>query len=75
MGKVKIAQTLARAALDLGATTVGWMLREDPTPKPRPNDDAHPARQLKCQRQQGCQMKKPEPDGDKLLRSLHFLVG
>ncbi len=36
MGKVKIAQTLARAGLHLGATTVGRMLREDATPKPRP---------------------------------------
>ncbi len=35
MGKIKIAQTLARAGLRLGATTVGRMLREDATPKPR----------------------------------------
>jgi len=40
MGKVKIAQTLARAGLHLDATTVGRMLRKDATPKPRPNDDA-----------------------------------
>jgi transposase InsO family protein len=32
MGKVKIAQTLARAGLHLGATTVGRMLRETPWP-------------------------------------------
>ena len=32
MGKVKIAQTLARAGLHLGATTVGRMLREKPRP-------------------------------------------
>ena len=30
MGKVKIAQTLARAGLHLGATTVGRMLKEQP---------------------------------------------
>jgi putative transposase len=36
MGKVKIAQTLARAGLHLGATTVGRMLREDAAPQPRP---------------------------------------
>ncbi len=40
MGKVKIAQTLARAGLHLGATTVGRMLREDAAPKPRPKGNA-----------------------------------
>lgn len=30
MGKVKIALTLARAGLDLGSTTVGRMLKEQP---------------------------------------------
>ena len=39
MGKVKIAQTLARAGLHLGATTVGRMLREDAPPKPRPSSN------------------------------------
>jgi Integrase core domain/Helix-turn-helix domain len=34
MGKVKIAQTLARAGLHLGATTVGRMLKESPRPTP-----------------------------------------
>jgi transposase InsO family protein len=34
MGKVKIAQTLARAGLHLGATTVGRMLKEHPRPAP-----------------------------------------
>ena len=34
MGKVKIAQTLARAGLHLGATTVGRMLDEYPRPAP-----------------------------------------
>jgi putative transposase len=34
MGKVKIAQTLARAGLHLGATTVGRMLKESPGPAP-----------------------------------------
>ena len=32
MGKVKIAQTLARAGLHLGATTVGRILKETPPP-------------------------------------------
>ena len=36
MGKVKIAQTLARAGLHLGSTTVGRMLREKPCRKPSP---------------------------------------
>ncbi len=40
MGKVKIAQTLSRAGLHLGATTVGRMLREDAAPKPRPKVNA-----------------------------------
>ena len=34
LGKVKIAQILARAGLHLGATTVGRILKEEPTPKP-----------------------------------------
>ena len=34
MGKVKIAQTLARAGLHLGATTVGRMLKEKPRHEP-----------------------------------------
>lgn len=34
MGKVKIAQTLARAGLHLGATTVGRILKEKPRPRP-----------------------------------------
>ena len=32
MGKVRIAQTLARAGLHLGATTVGRILKEEPLP-------------------------------------------
>jgi transposase InsO family protein len=40
MGKVKIAQTLARAGLHLGATTVGRMLKESPTPPLKEADDA-----------------------------------
>lgn len=44
LGKVKIAQTLARAGLHLGATTVGRMLKEKPqhaTPAagPEPADE------------------------------------
>ncbi len=35
MGKFKIAQTLCRAGLHLGATTVGRILKESPHPKPR----------------------------------------
>jgi len=35
MGKVKIAQTLCRAGLHLGATTVGRILKESPAPKPK----------------------------------------
>jgi transposase InsO family protein len=34
LGKVKIAQILARAGLHLGQTTVGRILKEKPTPKP-----------------------------------------
>ncbi len=36
MGKVKIAQTLARAGLHVGATTVGRMLKDKPAPTPKP---------------------------------------
>jgi len=38
MGKVKIAQTLCRAGLHLGPTTVGRMLKEDHTSKPNGDD-------------------------------------
>jgi transposase InsO family protein len=38
MGKVKIAQTLARAGLHLGATTVGRILKEQPAPIPEPTE-------------------------------------
>ena len=34
MGKVKIAETLCRAGLHLGVTTVGRILKEDPQPDP-----------------------------------------
>jgi hypothetical protein len=40
MGKVKIAQTLARAGLHVAATTVGRMLKEDAAPKPQPEKNA-----------------------------------
>ena len=36
MGKSKIAQTLARAGLHLGTTTVARMLKEKPCPEPSP---------------------------------------
>jgi transposase InsO family protein len=39
MGKVKIAETLARAGLHLAATTVGRMIKESPR-RPTPADDA-----------------------------------
>ncbi len=41
MGKVKIAQVLARAGLHLGATTVGRILKEPPAW--RPKSDSHEA--------------------------------
>ena len=34
MGKVKITETLCRAGLHLGVTTVGRILKEDPRPDP-----------------------------------------
>jgi hypothetical protein len=40
MGKVKIAQTLARAGLSLGPTTVGRILKEPPRPRPTKADAA-----------------------------------
>jgi hypothetical protein len=39
MGKVKIAETLARAGLHLGATTVRRTLKEKPLPTPSENDN------------------------------------
>jgi hypothetical protein len=44
MGKVKIAQTLARAGLHLGSTTVGRMLKEPPKPpaEKEPTQDTKP---------------------------------
>ena len=36
LGKVKIAQTLARAGIHLGPSTVWWILNEKPRVKPRP---------------------------------------
>jgi transposase InsO family protein len=35
MGKVKIAETLSRAGLHLGVTTVGRIVKEHPQPRPR----------------------------------------
>ena len=40
LGKVKIAQTLARAGLHLGTTTVGRILKEKPQPTPRFDDSS-----------------------------------
>jgi hypothetical protein len=43
MGKVRIAQVLARAGLHLGATTVGRMLREtEPVPEESVVSGVHP---------------------------------
>src|SRR5713226_5505930 len=42
LGKVKIAQILARAGLHLGTTTVRRMLRENRPPGPRPSLQATP---------------------------------
>jgi len=49
MGKVKIAQTLARAGLHLGPSSVGRMLKggqNAPDPNPAPSDGPAPARNL-----------------------------
>jgi transposase InsO family protein len=43
LGKVKIAQILARAGLHLGATTVGRILREHPALPPKQCDTEKPA--------------------------------
>ena len=43
MGKVKMAQTLARAGLHVSATTVGRMLKDKPAPRPKPTQDAQTA--------------------------------
>jgi len=43
MGKVKIAETLCRAGLHLGVTTVGRILKEDPRPDP---GDAAPSTRI-----------------------------
>jgi len=43
MGKVKMAQTLARAGLHLGATTVGRMLKDKPAPTPKPQEETNTA--------------------------------
>ena len=40
MGKVKMAQTLARAGLHLGTTTVGRILKEKPVPPPQTTQQA-----------------------------------
>ena len=40
MGKVKMAQTLTRAGLHVGATTVGRMLKDKPLPEPEVTEEA-----------------------------------
>ena len=44
MGKVKIAETLCRAGLHLGVTTVGRILKEDPQPDPGDATTVHSRR-------------------------------
>lgn len=44
MGKVRMAQTLARAGLHMGKTTVGRILKEKPAPSPK--SDGQPAARL-----------------------------
>jgi len=39
MGKKKMAETLARAGLHIGATTIGRMLKERPAPVPQPSHE------------------------------------
>jgi transposase InsO family protein len=43
MGKVKMAQTPARAGLHVGATTVGRMVKDKPAPRPKPLEVAQTA--------------------------------
>jgi transposase InsO family protein len=43
LGKVKIAQMLARAGLHLGVTTIGRMRRQPPAPAPRPRVETMPS--------------------------------
>ncbi len=43
MGKTQIAQTLARAGLHLGVSTVGRRLKAKPAPAPQPTPAAEPA--------------------------------
>ena len=50
MGKVKIAQTLCRAGLHLGSTTVGRILKEPPHPTPKNKEVAESSRKLTAQR-------------------------
>ena len=45
MGKAKIAQTLARAGLHLGATSAGRILKQKPRPQPPTNDAETGSRQ------------------------------
>ena len=50
MGKVKIAETLARAGLHLGKSTVGRMLQEKPTPRPCQNPPTDSGRAVTSKR-------------------------
>ena len=43
MGKVKLAQMLARAGLHVGATTIGRMLKDKPLPEPKAPEEAKSA--------------------------------
>lgn len=50
MGKVKMAQTLCRAGLHLGSTTVGRILKEPPHPAPKNQEVAQSSREITAQR-------------------------
>jgi hypothetical protein len=46
MGRKKLAETLARAGLHLGTTTVGRMLKEKPARPPAPEREADSTRRV-----------------------------
>ncbi len=46
MGKKRIADTLARAGLHLGATTVGRILKEEPAHSPEASEDVEPTERM-----------------------------
>ncbi len=42
----RIADTLARAGLHLGTTTVGRILKEEPAPRPEPAEDVETKKRI-----------------------------